>query len=221
MKRQELTQTILWIQDQQILEDVDQMCMMCRIMTFMIGKPYTFTGTEGVVGLKRWFEKIEQVFEICKCAEDDKVKFAYPWSHVKARMILNTASNLQSKDGAKNFEKGLKVHSGFPEGIKGNVTSSKPANFAMNAIPWLENDELAGNTITAVLNRDKKAHLQQVRGPPRFKEPKLWKPSVKDTEDVVMVACLSRMEGKPIKTLTTWRMFNQCFVFIPLGNSRL
>ncbi|GJT87172.1 hypothetical protein Tco_1068889 [Tanacetum coccineum] len=29
-----------------------------------------------VVGLKRWFKKMEQVFEICKCAEDDKVKFA-------------------------------------------------------------------------------------------------------------------------------------------------
>nr|GEU74545.1 hypothetical protein [Tanacetum cinerariifolium] len=26
-------------------------------------------------GLKRWFEKMEQVFEICKCIEDDKVKF--------------------------------------------------------------------------------------------------------------------------------------------------
>ncbi|GJT58274.1 putative reverse transcriptase domain-containing protein [Tanacetum coccineum] len=42
----------------------------------MNGKPHSFKGTEGVVGLKRWFEKMEQVFEICKCAEDDKVKFA-------------------------------------------------------------------------------------------------------------------------------------------------
>ncbi|GJY67512.1 hypothetical protein Tco_0469750 [Tanacetum coccineum] len=30
---------------------------------------------EGVVRLKSWFEKMEQVFEISKCAEDDKVKF--------------------------------------------------------------------------------------------------------------------------------------------------
>ncbi|GJV47098.1 retrotransposon protein, putative, ty3-gypsy subclass [Tanacetum coccineum] len=68
--------------------------------------------TEGVVGLKCWFEKMEQVFEICKCAKDDKVKFAMcifeghaltwwnrnvqtlglananqiPWSNVKAMM---------------------------------------------------------------------------------------------------------------------------------------
>ncbi|GKE15311.1 putative reverse transcriptase domain-containing protein, partial [Tanacetum coccineum] len=48
----------------------------CLYKTFTNGKPHTFNGTEGVVGLKRWFEKMEQVFEICKCAEDDKVKFA-------------------------------------------------------------------------------------------------------------------------------------------------
>ncbi|GKA86942.1 hypothetical protein Tco_0808653 [Tanacetum coccineum] len=44
--------------------------------TFMNGKPHTFNGTEGVVGLRRWIEKVEQVFETCKCAEEDKVMFA-------------------------------------------------------------------------------------------------------------------------------------------------
>ncbi|GJT51363.1 reverse transcriptase domain-containing protein [Tanacetum coccineum] len=84
----------------------------CSYKTFTNGKPHSFNGTEGVVGLKRWFEKMEQVFEICKCAEDDKVKFAMctfegraltwwngnvqtlglananqiPWSNVKAMM---------------------------------------------------------------------------------------------------------------------------------------
>ncbi|GJW68587.1 putative reverse transcriptase domain-containing protein [Tanacetum coccineum] len=43
----------------------------CSYKTFMNGKPHSFKGTEGVVGLKRWFEKMEQVFEICNC-EDDK-----------------------------------------------------------------------------------------------------------------------------------------------------
>ncbi|GJY13365.1 putative ribonuclease H-like domain-containing protein [Tanacetum coccineum] len=47
----------------------------CSYKTFMNGKPHSFKGTEGVVGLKRWFEKMEQVFEICKYAEDNKVKF--------------------------------------------------------------------------------------------------------------------------------------------------
>nr|GEX10703.1 hypothetical protein [Tanacetum cinerariifolium] len=48
----------------------------CSYKTFMNCKPHSFNGTEGVVGLKRWFEKIKQVFEIYKCTEDDKVKFA-------------------------------------------------------------------------------------------------------------------------------------------------
>ncbi|GKF18937.1 hypothetical protein Tco_0063855, partial [Tanacetum coccineum] len=38
----------------------------CSHKTFMNGKPYTFNGTEGVVGLRRWIEKVEQVFETCK-----------------------------------------------------------------------------------------------------------------------------------------------------------
>ncbi|GKA65622.1 putative reverse transcriptase domain-containing protein [Tanacetum coccineum] len=52
----------------------------CLYQTFMNGKPHSFNGgPEGcsrkkteTVGLK----KMEQVFEICNCAEDDKVKFA-------------------------------------------------------------------------------------------------------------------------------------------------
>ncbi|GJV51648.1 putative reverse transcriptase domain-containing protein [Tanacetum coccineum] len=37
----------------------------------MNGKPHSFNGTEGVVGLRRWIEKVEQVFEICKCTEEE------------------------------------------------------------------------------------------------------------------------------------------------------
>nr|GFA50944.1 hypothetical protein [Tanacetum cinerariifolium] len=48
----------------------------CSHKTFMNGKPHPFNGTEDVVGLRRWIEKLEQVFEICKCAEEDKVMFA-------------------------------------------------------------------------------------------------------------------------------------------------
>ncbi|GKC05351.1 putative reverse transcriptase domain-containing protein [Tanacetum coccineum] len=155
----------------------------CSYKTFTNSKPHTFNGTEGVVGLKRWFEKMEQVFEICKCAEDDKVKFAVctlgrasnlvtkcsnfwdllianqiPWSNVKAMMTTEycPATEIQRMEQElwtltlkgddieaynnrfhelvlmcpelvstekKKIEKYIR---GFPEGIKGNVTSSKP-----------------------------------------------------------------------------------------------
>ncbi|GKB13855.1 hypothetical protein Tco_0847778 [Tanacetum coccineum] len=43
--------------------------------TFLNCKPHSFNGTEGVVGLSRWFKKTKSVFEISKCAEEYKVKF--------------------------------------------------------------------------------------------------------------------------------------------------
>ncbi|GJU80941.1 putative reverse transcriptase domain-containing protein [Tanacetum coccineum] len=157
----------------------------CSYKTFMNGKPHSFKGTEGVVGLKRWFEKMEQVFEICKCAKDDKVKFAMctfegraltwwngnvqtlglananqiPWSNVKAMMTTEycPATEIQRMEqelwtltlkgddieayNNRFHELALMCHElvptekkkieryvrGFPERIKGNITSSKPA----------------------------------------------------------------------------------------------
>ncbi|GKF73924.1 hypothetical protein Tco_0220256 [Tanacetum coccineum] len=73
-----MTQTILVDSDQKILEELTIVPEMhgSSYNTFINGKPHSFKGTEGIVGLKRWFKKMEQVFEICKCAKDDKVKFA-------------------------------------------------------------------------------------------------------------------------------------------------
>ncbi|GJV52950.1 reverse transcriptase domain-containing protein [Tanacetum coccineum] len=128
----------------------------CSYKTFMNGKPHSFKGTEGVVGLKRWFEKMEQVFEICKCAEDDKVKFAI---NVKAMMTteycpsteiqrmeqelwtltlkgddIEAYSNcfhelvLMCPEFVSTESKKIEKYiRGFPKRIKGNITSSKPA----------------------------------------------------------------------------------------------
>nr|GEZ37950.1 hypothetical protein [Tanacetum cinerariifolium] len=156
----------------------------CSYKTFMNCKPHSFNGTEGVVGLKRWFEKMEQVFEICKCTEDDKVKFAMctlegraltwcnenvqtlglananqiPWSNFKAMMTTKycPATEIQNMEqeiwtltlkgddieayNNRFYELALmcpelvpterkkieKYVRGFPERIKGNITSSKP-----------------------------------------------------------------------------------------------
>nr|GFB84364.1 hypothetical protein [Tanacetum cinerariifolium] len=157
----------------------------CSYKTFMNCKPHSFNGTDGVVGLKRWFEKIEQVFEICKCTEDDKVNFAMctleghaltwwngnvqtlglananqiPWSNFKAMMTTEYCSAIEIQKmeqklwtltlkgddidaynncfhelalmcpelvPTKRKKIGKYVH-GFPERIKGNITSSKPA----------------------------------------------------------------------------------------------
>nr|GEW10810.1 hypothetical protein [Tanacetum cinerariifolium] len=47
----------------------------CTYITFMKCEPDPFKGTEGVVGLCQWFDKLEFVFRISDCKERDKVKF--------------------------------------------------------------------------------------------------------------------------------------------------
>ncbi|GKB58272.1 hypothetical protein Tco_0914458 [Tanacetum coccineum] len=120
----------------------------CSYKTFMNGKPHSFKGTKGVVGLKCWFEKMEQVFEICKCAEDDKVKFAMctfecralTWMEQELWTLTLKGDDIEAYSNrfhelvlmcpelvsteSKKIEKYI---CGFPERIKGNITSSKPA----------------------------------------------------------------------------------------------
>nr|GEW55133.1 hypothetical protein [Tanacetum cinerariifolium] len=48
----------------------------CFYADFMKCQPLNFKGTEGVVGLTRWIEKMESVFQISGCAIENQVKFA-------------------------------------------------------------------------------------------------------------------------------------------------
>nr|GFA73584.1 reverse transcriptase domain-containing protein [Tanacetum cinerariifolium] len=48
----------------------------CFYADFMKCQPLNFKGTEGVVGLTRWIEKMETVFQISGCAIENQVKFA-------------------------------------------------------------------------------------------------------------------------------------------------
>ncbi|GKC31058.1 hypothetical protein Tco_1038352 [Tanacetum coccineum] len=73
----------------------------CSYKTFLNCKPHPFNGTEGVVGLTRWVKKIESVFEISKCVEEDKVKFvvctlegrALTWWNGNVHYLGITAAN--------------------------------------------------------------------------------------------------------------------------------
>ncbi|GJS05716.1 putative reverse transcriptase domain-containing protein [Tanacetum coccineum] len=48
----------------------------CSYKEFMNCQPFNFKGTEGAVGLIRWFEQTESVFSRSNCNEDCKVKFS-------------------------------------------------------------------------------------------------------------------------------------------------
>ncbi|GJT46774.1 reverse transcriptase domain-containing protein [Tanacetum coccineum] len=48
----------------------------CTYSDFLKCQPLNFKGTEGVVGLTQWFEKMESVFHISKCTIACQIKFA-------------------------------------------------------------------------------------------------------------------------------------------------
>ncbi|GKA26470.1 hypothetical protein Tco_0712579 [Tanacetum coccineum] len=127
----------------------------CSYKTFLNYKPQSFNETEGVFGLSRWFKKMEQVLEIRKCAEEDKVKFAACTFKGCALIWWNEIQKIEQElwtltvkgDDIKGYnnrfhelalmcpdlvtpEKNKIEHyiRGLPERLKANVTSSKPAS---------------------------------------------------------------------------------------------
>ena len=48
----------------------------CTYKSFMDCKPHNFGGSEGAIGLLRWFEKVESCFAMCNCPPADRVKYA-------------------------------------------------------------------------------------------------------------------------------------------------
>ncbi|GKB17587.1 putative reverse transcriptase domain-containing protein, partial [Tanacetum coccineum] len=124
----------------------------CTFAGFMKCNPTAFHGTEGVVELRRWFEKTKSVFGISDCAEGKKVKFAAAtlqgpaltwWNAKIATMGLETVKEYNIVAYTWRFNKlalmcprmvepeRVKVDAyirRLTDNIKGEVTSSKPAN---------------------------------------------------------------------------------------------
>ncbi|GJX17986.1 putative reverse transcriptase domain-containing protein [Tanacetum coccineum] len=125
----------------------------CTYMTFMKCDPHPFKGTEGVMGLCQWFEKVESVFRISDCKEKDKVKFATATLQGRALTWWNgktTSMGIDAANGTPWTEvrqwmteefcprsvlmvepEQVKVEQyicGLSKDIRGDVISSKPAS---------------------------------------------------------------------------------------------
>ncbi|KAD3066671.1 hypothetical protein E3N88_34551 [Mikania micrantha] len=48
----------------------------CSFKSFLNCHPHKFKGTEGAVGMLRWVEKVESVFAMCECSDENRVKYA-------------------------------------------------------------------------------------------------------------------------------------------------
>ncbi|GJV85093.1 hypothetical protein Tco_1524991 [Tanacetum coccineum] len=107
---------------------------------FVSCQPFYFNGTEGAVGLIRWFEQTESVFSRSNCAEENKVTFATVKKMddefynlvVKGNDLKTYIRRFQElailcPNMVPNTEKLIEVFiSGLPRSIEGNVTASKP-----------------------------------------------------------------------------------------------
>nr|GFC98732.1 hypothetical protein [Tanacetum cinerariifolium] len=116
----------------------------CSYTDFLKCQPMSFQGTEGVVGLTRWLEKMESVFQISNCIVACQVNFAsctlqgsaltrcnfhmrdvghdvayaMPWAALK-RMIT-------SKYCLREAKKVERYIGGLPDMIHSSVKASKP-----------------------------------------------------------------------------------------------
>nr|GEY72984.1 hypothetical protein [Tanacetum cinerariifolium] len=72
----------------------------CTYQDFMKCQPLYFKGTEGVVELTQWFERIEMIFRISNCLAENRIKFAtctllvgaLTWWNSHVRIVGNDAA---------------------------------------------------------------------------------------------------------------------------------
>ncbi|GJR61433.1 retrovirus-related pol polyprotein from transposon TNT 1-94 [Tanacetum coccineum] len=79
----------------------------CTFQDFLKCKPHNFSGTEGVVGLTRWFKKMESVFNISNCPPKYQVKYATCTLHVtpsKSGRSGKVVQNAVQNPGVQNVE---------------------------------------------------------------------------------------------------------------------
>nr|GEU37806.1 reverse transcriptase domain-containing protein [Tanacetum cinerariifolium] len=96
----------------------------CSYKEFMSCQPFNFNGSEGAIGLIRWFERTKLVFSRSNCIEDSKVKFATgffeSWRRsVKQKKGGNVVTPARSKGDNDDGTTTCKV---------GNIGSSKAYN---------------------------------------------------------------------------------------------
>ncbi|GJT15255.1 putative reverse transcriptase domain-containing protein [Tanacetum coccineum] len=115
----------------------------CTYPYFMKCKPLYFKGTEGVVELTQWFERMETMFRISNCSVENQIKFSTctllrsALTCLKKKMIdkyfpRGEIKKLKGKmwklkvKGTDVSDKIKKYVSGLPDMIHGSVMASKP-----------------------------------------------------------------------------------------------
>ncbi|GKC33568.1 reverse transcriptase domain-containing protein [Tanacetum coccineum] len=108
----------------------------CTYPDFMKCEPLKFKGTEGVVELSQWFERMEFVFHISHCTVENQTKFAtctlFENNVVKGTDVVSYNQRFQElalmcvRMFPKESDKIEKYVSGLPDMIHGSVMTLRP-----------------------------------------------------------------------------------------------
>ncbi|GJR16688.1 putative reverse transcriptase domain-containing protein [Tanacetum coccineum] len=92
----------------------------CTYTDFMKCQPLNFKGTEGVVELTQWVEKMEIVFRISNCSVENQIKFS------TCTLLRNALTWWNSHNVSLRSNKLRKYVGGLPDMIHESVVASKP-----------------------------------------------------------------------------------------------
>ncbi|GJR10022.1 hypothetical protein Tco_0792674 [Tanacetum coccineum] len=98
----------------------------CTYPYFIKCQPLNFKGTEGVVELIQWFEKIETAFSISNCSMENQIKFSTCTLLAGALTWWNSHVRTVGHDVAYASDKIESYVGGLPDMIHKSVVASKP-----------------------------------------------------------------------------------------------
>nr|GEZ30027.1 hypothetical protein [Tanacetum cinerariifolium] len=136
----------------------------CTYQDFVKCQPLNFKGMEVVVGLTRWFEKVETVFHISNCPPRYQVKYAtctlldgaLTWYNSHKRKIrVDDAYAMTWKALMKLMTEVEKYIRALPDNIQGNVIDAKPTRLqdTIRVANNLMDQKLKGYAIKNVENK--------------------------------------------------------------------
>ncbi|GJR05572.1 hypothetical protein Tco_0528556 [Tanacetum coccineum] len=133
----------------------------CTYHDFVKCQPLNFKGTEGVVGLIRWFKKMETIFHISNCPEKYEVNYAMCivlksaltwWNSHKRTIRADAAFAMSWRELMKLMTEFI---GGLPDNISGNVITAEPTRLqdAIRITNNLMDQRLKGYAARSVKNK--------------------------------------------------------------------
>ncbi|GJR94513.1 putative reverse transcriptase domain-containing protein [Tanacetum coccineum] len=149
----------------------------CTYQDFMKCQLLNFKGMEGVVGLIRWFKKMETMFHISNCPEKSQNLTVKNNDLTDYTQRFQELTMMCTKMVPEEEDRVEKFIGGLPDNIQGNVTAAKPTKLqdAVRIANNLMDQKLKGY---AVKNAENKRRLKVNQRDNRGQQPPFKRPNV-------------------------------------------